>query len=115
MTNQEKRELNEKLARWRWPGYDIFIWQDKAIWRQPHPNAVMGDCIFLCDLFTHSLDACFTHLEPMLLGYALFKQGKTHVAFVFCKDPSKKGYAIAKTPAMAFCLACEKSIDAEGE
>jgi len=103
-------ELNKKLAEW-------------AGWRQTKVSSERPVALAYTDLegretgfvpgFTESLDACFKWLVPKLTGYKIegHSNGMVIVGAYDYSKGFKNGYAEAKTPALALCLAISKLID----
>ena len=118
-------ELNKKLAEWRFPDAQIRLWS--RVIRIKHNTILHPDYPTGINHFTHSLDACFKWLVPLVGFDTLW----------IIRNPSKIEYCwghtrgemndvicwsktlpiedclspIDKDPATAFCLAVEKLLE----
>lgn len=116
---KDEQALNEKLAKFA--GLDFVkhdITGEGFIYRGEVGNAIFPN--LYCDYFTRSLDACFKWLVPKAYEklsafagiYFLPLNNATrwhvHIDGVHEKWSQQEG-----APALAFCLAIEKLIDAE--
>ena len=116
-------ELNKKLAEWAGiryePDQDVFkvIFPDGSWYNIGH-NWVLDE---VEPNFTESLDACFKWLVPELYEreyyYELLQwNSRQHKAIINKRTVEwavTASDAVAKTPALALCLAIEKLIDGE--
>ena len=103
-----EQELNEKLAKWRWPDAHTILVNPSGIhvWLS---NDAGGIDEYYSLWFTRSLDACFRWLIPMVSGWEM---GSTHdgrvSATVWDNKMVKTRRGFDKEPAMALCKAFEE-------
>lgn len=112
MNNQEKQELNEKLARYLGLK-DIQVLLDHAgkVTKIQFENPEHCQLYMIIEPFTDSLDACFKWLVPKLDYFCLTTEDKGGFYADVSIGEEYAEYFKAETPALAICLAIEELID----
>jgi len=112
----EEKELNEKLARWRWPeAHSIQCYPDPLV-EGYNIEIKINELSILSDWFTDSLDAIFKWLVPKVgeIGLDLKLSRTIEPKWrVILSNYTDRPPTIGdnNNPALALCLAIEKLID----
>lgn len=109
MTEEEKDELNEKIAKWC--GFIKIESKYPFNWKIPEDDDNDETHKYVKQLpdFIGSFDACLKWMIPKIKSFEISYNSVTYaVSMSFSED-----YAINESLSLAFCLAVEKLIDDE--